>query len=141
MALVETFDMRSDPRKTVRALFDYQTGVAAKLDFHKGDSLTLTDDSGEAWWYGQFNGEAGKFPKTYVRRVSDDIRAEALYDFGEKDGHLKFKRGDTIVLLNKRKGSQWWEGVLEGGSTVGILPLSYVKVVLNQELFDELQKE
>lgn len=49
----------------------------------------------------------GKFPKTYVRPLDNEIKAIGLYDFGEKDGHLRFKRDDVIILLNKRKGSQW----------------------------------
>jgi hypothetical protein len=28
-------------------------------------------------------------------------------DVRVQDGHLKFKKDDEIVLLNKRKGSQW----------------------------------
>jgi hypothetical protein len=115
---------------TVRALYDYQTGQPAKLDFHKGDVIQLTNDAGDAWWYGAFNGRQGKFPKTYVRRSEDEVLLEALYDFGEKDGHLRFRRGDRIVMLNRRKGSDWLEGMLErGDGVIGIFPVSYVKVI------------
>lgn len=119
--------------QTVRALYDYQTGQPAKLDFRKGDVIQLTNDSGDAWWHGSFNGRSGKFPKTYVRRSQDEVVLEALYDFGEKDGHLRFRRGDRIVMLNRRKGSDWLEGMLErGDGVIGIFPVSYVKVIAGQ---------
>jgi len=126
---------------SVRALYDYQTNQPTKLNFNKGDIITLTDSTGDAWWYGTLNGQTGKFPKTYVRPVADEILAVALYDFGEKDGHLKFKKDDEIVLLNKRKGSQWWEGTLVQGSPVGIFPINYVSVTKNDDLFQRLQAE
>jgi hypothetical protein len=119
---------------TCRALYDYQTGQPAKLDFHKGDVITLTNDSGEAWWYGTLDGgEPRKFPATYVRHSRDEIILEALYDFGDKDGHLHFRKGDRVIMLNRRKGSDWLEGLIDGRpDVVGIFPASYVRTIAGQ---------
>jgi len=123
-----------------RALYDYATEQEAKLDFKKGEVINVTNNSGDAWWYGEIHGKQGKFPKTYVRELNEEIKATALYDFGDKEAHLHFKRDNTIILLNKRKGSQWWEGILDDGSThVGIFPINYVNVTDNLELFSYLQ--
>ena len=52
--------------------------------------------------------------------------AVALYDFnGEREGDLSFRKGDTIVILN-RGVNDWWTGRCNGME--GVFPSNYVQL-------------
>jgi hypothetical protein len=62
----------------VRALFDYHTDKPGKLNFSKGDLITLdagtktlrgelADDGTDAWMRGSIGAQNGRFPRAYVR--------------------------------------------------------------------------
>ena len=101
----------------------------------------MTDTSAKNWWRGNANGRLGKFPKTYVRLLSDEITAVALkpLDDGRK-GHVRMRKGDRLIVLNKIADSEWWEVLNESLGGLGIAPAKFLAVDTNVELFDELNQ-
>jgi hypothetical protein len=130
----------SGGRLQARALFDYQADRDDKLSFYKGQIIDIKEAGDTAWWRGSTGGATGKFPKTYVRLMSVDIRARALYAFNDQSRaeHLLFDAGDDLVLLNKIPQSAWWEALLVKTNRVGIVPVNYCEITSSKEEFDRV---
>lgn len=43
-----------------------------KLNFKKGDVITLTQKVDGGWWEGTLNGKTGWFPANYVQEIQED---------------------------------------------------------------------
>jgi hypothetical protein len=130
----------SGGRMQARALFDYQADRDDKLSFYKGQIIDVKEAGDTAWWRGSTGAATGKFPKTYVRLMSADIRARALYAFSDQSRgeHLLFEAGDELVLLNKIPQSAWWEALLVRTNRVGIVPVNYCEITSSKEEFDRV---
>merc|ERR1719197_306383 len=126
-----------------RALFDYNADRADKLAFRKGAVIEVTRAGASEWWRGRLlsgDGSVGKFPRSYVRPVAQDITAVALYPFNDttRPEHLQFAAGDELVLLNRIPQSAWWEALSVRSGRCGIAPVNFFRIETNQELFDDL---
>jgi len=107
----------------VRALYDYK----GEVSFVKGDEGYLFDKVDENWYRGEFNGQKGIYPKTFVQIVEDSYqtKVKAVYDFSaETDREISFKSGEVITLLKKLENSGWWKGEIHG--KVGFFPYRFV---------------
>lgn len=58
----------------MRAIFDFEAQGDDELSFRKGDIIKVTQKVDDSWWRGEFNGQEGLFPVTYVERLPDDHR-------------------------------------------------------------------
>lgn len=129
-------------RMQARALFDYAADRDDKLSFRKGQIIDLTEAGDTAWWRGTVDGSTvGKFPAAYVRPLSKDVRATALYAFHDhsRAEHLDFDAGDELVLLNKIPQSAWWEALHIKTGALGIAPVNYCQIMPeSKETFDSL---
>jgi hypothetical protein len=129
-------------RMQARALFDYNADRDDKLSFRKGQIIDLTEAGDTAWWRGTVDGSrVGKFPAAYVRVLTKDVRATALYAFHDhsRPEHLDFEAGDELVLLNKIPQSAWWEALHIKTGALGIAPVNYCQIAAqSKETFDIL---
>ncbi len=132
-------------RMQARALFDYVGDRDDKLTFKKGQIIDLTEAGDTAWWRGTLGGSgpSRRFPAAYVRLMTKDIRATALYAFHDNSRaeHLDFDAGDELVLLNKIPGSAWWEALHIKTNRCGIVPLNFTSIAQGKEEFDRLNAQ
>ncbi|CAN7984735.1 unnamed protein product, partial [Ixodes pacificus] len=57
-----------------QALFPWRAKKENHLSFNKGDVITVKEQQ-DMWWYGDFEGKVGWFPKSYVRLVSGPMKS------------------------------------------------------------------
>lgn len=142
-----------------QALFPWKAKKDNHLTFNKGDIICVKEQQ-DMWWYGEFQGKFGWFPKSYVKLLSgldkigeeiqkNEVTSEVNTDQGLSDedvspecyiaayayqsqepGDLSFQQGE-IVLVTKKEGD-WWTGVIDGRS--GIFPSNYVRTMLPGEM-------
>ncbi|KAK3100537.1 hypothetical protein FSP39_021488 [Pinctada imbricata] len=117
-----------------KALFNYEGKDSGDLSFKKGDIIILKRQVDENWFHGEFNGQHGFFPATYVQELVPlpvtTPQCKALYDFdfeneNEKKDCLCFKK-DEILTVIKRVDDNWLEG--KKGDKFGIFPISFVEL-------------
>eukprot|EP00118_Oscarella_pearsei_P024617 m.306437 g.306437 ORF g.306437 m.306437 type:complete len:214 (+) comp41233_c0_seq1:111-752(+) len=60
-------DMQDEEPLKAVALYDFQPMEDGELPLHKGDEITVTDQSDANWWKGCCHGKSGMFPKAYVK--------------------------------------------------------------------------
>jgi hypothetical protein len=111
----------------------------------RGDILRVVKEIDEHWFRCQLGDRKGIVPRSYVRPLADEIVATAIADFDDNDEkHLRFDKGEKIVILTRVESSDWWDGVITVGepptqyTRVGIFPIVLVEVKSNKDLFDEL---
>ncbi|XP_065826155.1 growth factor receptor-bound protein 2-like [Oscarella lobularis] len=63
-------DMNEREVKAV-ALYDFQPMEQGELPLHRGDEITVTDQSDANWWKGCCCGKIGLFPKAYVQLAEE----------------------------------------------------------------------
>ncbi|XP_031554196.1 growth factor receptor-bound protein 2-like [Actinia tenebrosa] len=57
----------------------------------------------------------------------DQLRVTALFDFeAQEDGEVSFKKGSTIVVLEKTDPN-WWKGKVTSTGHTGLFPSNYVQ--------------
>ncbi|KDQ59802.1 hypothetical protein JAAARDRAFT_56764 [Jaapia argillacea MUCL 33604] len=130
---VEPVDIMDDVDKSVeyrvRSLYPYEGQRHEDLSF--GENLVLTaypSKSGSEWWYGSLvqDGRSGFFPKTYVEKIENVVKATALYAYtGGNADELPFAEGDELVVVD-RSDDVWWK--VEQGGMVFIAPAGYLQV-------------
>ncbi|VDB86788.1 unnamed protein product [Peniophora sp. CBMAI 1063] len=49
------------------ALYDYDSAEPGDLNIRENERVLVTDRSDDDWWKGEFNGQAGVFPASYVK--------------------------------------------------------------------------
>lgn len=49
-----------------RALYDYTANMYDELTIRVGDIINIHDKQEDGWWLGEFKGQVGIFPATYV---------------------------------------------------------------------------
>ncbi|XP_077540159.1 dynamin associated protein 160 isoform X4 [Haemaphysalis longicornis] len=138
-----------------QALFPWRAKKENHLTFNKGDVIVVKEQQ-DMWWYGEFQGKVGWFPKSYVRlisgpmktfnnnQVSDsqefgDVPPEPPADFPvtaeEKYvalyAYQSQEPGDLSfsagdVISVSKKEGEWWTGTLAGQT--GIFPSNYVRL-------------
>ncbi|XP_067141065.1 intersectin-1 isoform X2 [Centruroides vittatus] len=143
-----------------QALFPWKAKKDNHLTFNKGDIISVKEQQ-DMWWYGEFQGKFGWFPKSYVRLLSgvgkadedlkknntmplemdadqelpdEDISPEcyiAAYAYQSQEPGDLSFQQGEIVLVTKKEGD-WWTGVIDGRS--GIFPSNYVRTMLPGEM-------
>ena len=53
----------------VRALYDYVAQKFDELSFREGDLIRVHSTDDPDWWDGEFQGEEGCFPASYVEKA------------------------------------------------------------------------
>ena len=61
-----------------RALYDYQSGDASSLSFHKNEIIEVLTRLESGWWDGLLGDERGWFPSNYVEIITDQEAEVAL---------------------------------------------------------------
>lgn len=120
------------PQACARALFSYDASEKDDLTFKKGDVVQLRRQIDDNWYQGEFNGQIGVFPASYVQvlvPLPQIPQCRALYDFQledqtEKDC-LTFKK-DQVMNVIRKVDNNWIEG--RKGDKIGILPLAFVEL-------------
>ena len=124
-------------RGCVQAKYDFTGRAADELTFKKGDVILLTDSSDDAWWQGEYLGQQGMFPASYVSKkkrkadrkqksraqvtvaggVPEQVKARQDYT-AEHPDELTFAKGDIIAVSTDavNASSDWWVGELDGKS-------------------------
>lgn len=120
------------PQPCARALYSYDASEKDDLSFKKGDIVTLRRQIDDNWYQGEFSGQIGVFPASYVQvlvPLPQIPQCRALYDFqlddeNEKDC-LTFKK-DQVITVIRKVDTNWIEG--RKGDKIGILPLAFVEL-------------
>ncbi|XP_046617451.1 intersectin-1 isoform X4 [Neodiprion virginianus] len=134
-AVIPTLGLGSVCNLQAIALYQYRPTVQQHLSFNKGDTINVTEQQDD-WWYGEFNGTEGWFPKSYIKTTTP-VRTEAssptgipteyyiaLYPYASNEtGDLSFNQGE-VMMVTKKEGD-WWTGVI--GDRTGIFPSNYVE--------------
>ncbi|KAG0426335.1 hypothetical protein HPB47_026548 [Ixodes persulcatus] len=136
-----------------QALFPWRAKKENHLSFNKGDVITVKEQQ-DMWWYGDFEGKVGWFPKSYVRLVSGPMKSfnnnqisdsqefgdlppeppsdfpvvseryVAVYPYQSQEPGDLSFLAGDVLIVNKKEG-EWWTGTI-GGMT-GIFPSNYVR--------------
>ncbi|CAN7975328.1 unnamed protein product, partial [Ixodes persulcatus] len=136
-----------------QALFPWRAKKENHLSFNKGDIITVKEQQ-DMWWYGDFEGKVGWFPKSYVRLVSGPMKSfnnnqisdsqefgdlppeppsdfpvvseryVAVYPYQSQEPGDLSFLAGDVLIVNKKEG-EWWTGTI-GGMT-GIFPSNYVR--------------
>ncbi|GBM27134.1 Intersectin-1, partial [Araneus ventricosus] len=56
-----------------QALFPWKAKKENHLSFNKGDIINVKEQQ-DMWWYGEFQGKLGWFPKSYVKLISGPMK-------------------------------------------------------------------
>ncbi|XP_066449551.1 vinexin isoform X2 [Eleutherodactylus coqui] len=133
---VESQQDRSPVAKAV-VKFDFVAESEKEISLQRGTTVNILKRVDGHWLLGEQDGRRGLFPESYVRvlipgqeELSDtpQLSGVALYDFkADSDKELPLRKGQR-VLINRRVGSDWFEGRTEGSSRRGLFPASYVQV-------------
>ncbi|XP_077486990.1 dynamin associated protein 160 isoform X3 [Amblyomma americanum] len=137
-----------------QALFPWRAKKENHLTFNKGDVIAVKEQQ-DMWWYGEFQGKVGWFPKSYVRLISGpmktfnnnqvadsqeygDVPPEPPSDFpvAAEEKYIALyayqsqEPGDLSfnagdVISVSKKEGEWWTGTL--ASQTGIFPSNYVR--------------
>lgn len=138
-----------------QALFPWRAKKENHLTFNKGDVIAVKEQQ-DMWWYGEFQGKLGWFPKSYVRLISGPVKTfnnnqvSELQEYGDVPpeppadfpvtAEEKFvalyayqsqEPGDLSfnagdVISVSKKEGEWWTGTLAGQT--GIFPSNYVRL-------------
>ncbi|XP_075552578.1 dynamin associated protein 160 [Dermacentor variabilis] len=137
-----------------QALFPWRAKKENHLTFNKGDVIAVKEQQ-DMWWYGEFQGKLGWFPKSYVRLISGPVKTfnnqvSDLQEFGDVPpeppadfpvaaeekyialyAYQSQEPGDLsfnagdVISVSKKEG-EWWTGTLAGQT--GIFPSNYVRL-------------
>nr|XP_050026532.1 intersectin-1-like isoform X1 [Dermacentor andersoni]XP_054922112.1 intersectin-1-like isoform X1 [Dermacentor andersoni] len=137
-----------------QALFPWRAKKENHLTFNKGDVIAVKEQQ-DMWWYGEFQGKLGWFPKSYVRLISGPVKTfnnqvADLQEFGDVPpeppadfpvaaeekyialyAYQSQEPGDLsfnagdVISVSKKEG-EWWTGTLAGQT--GIFPSNYVRL-------------
>ncbi|XP_015921274.2 intersectin-1 isoform X1 [Parasteatoda tepidariorum] len=137
-----------------QALFPWKAKKENHLSFSKGDIINVKEQQ-DMWWYGEFQGKLGWFPKSYVKLVSGPMKANDNFQDSTADSDLQEppevntsppegipeyyvatyayqsqEPGDLCFQVNEtvlvtKKEGDWWTGTI--GNRTGIFPSNYVK--------------
>ncbi|CAI5446381.1 unnamed protein product [Caenorhabditis angaria] len=143
-----TYNKPSANLGTVKANYDYSSGVAADLQFAEGDTITILEDIDAQWIMGELNGLRGLAPKTFlgppygspkkspskgIAEISTAFspkKALAIADYHSDDPkHLYVTRGDHLLIVED-VDDYYFRGKLEAFKTLpaGILPKNVVQM-------------
>jgi hypothetical protein len=124
-----------------RALYDYAPKDETRLAMNRGDVLHVVKEVDEHWYRCQLGQKKGIVPRTYVRLVENDIVAVAIADFDDGDEkHLRFDKGEEVIVLTRVETSDWWDGVVqvtnergESYRRTGIFPIQLVEIATSSQ--------
>ncbi|XP_075751378.1 intersectin-1 isoform X5 [Rhipicephalus microplus] len=138
-----------------QALFPWRAKKENHLTFNKGDVIAVKEQQ-DMWWYGEFQGKLGWFPKSYVRLISGPVKTfnsnqvSDLQEYGDVPpeppadfpvtteekfvalyAYQSQEPGDLSfnagdVISVSKKEGEWWTGTLAGQT--GIFPSNYVRL-------------
>ncbi|KAL8576439.1 hypothetical protein ACOMHN_049006 [Nucella lapillus] len=120
------------PQPCARALYSYDASEKDDLSFKKGEVVMLRRQIDDNWYQGEFSGQIGVFPASYVQvlvPLPQIPQCRALFDFqlddeNEKDC-LTFRK-DQVITVIRKVDTNWIEG--RKGDKIGILPLAFVEL-------------
>ncbi|XP_076372509.1 dynamin associated protein 160 isoform X6 [Tachypleus tridentatus] len=138
-----------------QALFPWKAKKDNHLTFNKGDVISVKEQQ-DMWWYGEFQGKVGWFPKSYVKLIAGPMRNQenvsssppetqtafeediqtslteeaerfvAMYPFQSQEPGDLCFQQGDTILVTKKEGD-WWTGNI--GNRSGIFPSNYVSKI------------
>jgi len=135
-------------------------GKRGRLSLRKGETVVVTERKSKDWWGGSCGSDSGLFPAKYVQLNKPDSEASSSsrdgtpkrsappalgggggggeeqavakfdYDSGGKKGRLSLRKGERVVVT-ERKSKDWWAGrSLASGASAPALRVCWPCMVL-----------
>jgi len=108
------------------------------ISFPSGAAITVYAKKPSGWWKGEYAGEVGYFPGSYVSEKNLKSKKKrpsfvrAIHDYaGESDSEISFQRGDVFVQVDSPADSGWARGTIRDRN--GWFPPSFVQPVDTNE--------
>ncbi|KAL1436160.1 hypothetical protein MTO96_010898 [Rhipicephalus appendiculatus] len=113
-----------------QALFPWRAKKENHLTFNKGDVIAVKEQQ-DMWWYGEFQGKLGWFPKSYVRLISGPVKTfnnNQVSDLQEYGDVPPEPPADFPVTAEEKYVALYAYQSQEPAGQTGIFPSNYVRL-------------
>jgi hypothetical protein len=134
---IKSTAVRNVTNVEVTALYDYKAQDDTELSYKKDDTIIITGQDSNGWWYGYLKKDptksCGFVASNYVQQKPQTY-CKAIYDYeADGEGELTINQNDLLLIIEHDQDKEGWTLVKKLGNSdsIGWVPSDFIQSTNN----------